>query len=130
MGSDWARAQIFANRAAILAELRMSSITVSGMDGYVHLSSVASISSLACSCHCSCCSCDSAVGGGGVYGGGNTADCRILVGESSEEWLILGSAMGTVEVMSWEWKYRRVCCVVGVSKADWGCGRWIVEVYK
>ena len=38
--------------------------------------------------------------------------------------------MGTVEVMSGEWKQGRVCCVVGVSKADWGCGWWIVEVYK
>ena len=38
--------------------------------------------------------------------------------------------MGTVEMVSGRWKYRGVCSVVGVSKADWGCGRWIVEVYK
>ena len=85
MGSDWAKAQIFASRAAILAESRMSSIVVSGTDGYVHLSSVAFMSSLAFSRHCSHCSCDSVVGGGGVYGGGSTADRRISVGESSEE---------------------------------------------
>jgi hypothetical protein len=52
------------------------------------------------------------------------------VGESREEWLILGSAVGTMKVMSGEWKQLRVCGVVGVSKADWGFGRWVVEVYK
>ena len=63
-----------------------------------------------------------------MYGGGRTVERRILVGESSEEWLI--STMGTMEVVSWEREYWGVCCVVGSSKADWGCGRWIVEVYK
>jgi hypothetical protein len=38
--------------------------------------------------------------------------------------------VGTVEMVNGEWEYWRVCGVVGVSKADWGCGRWIVEVYK
>jgi hypothetical protein len=85
VGSDWARAQIFARHAATLAKLRMLSIVVSGTDGYVHLSSIASISSLAFSHHCSRCSCDSVVGGGGVYGGGSMVDHRISVGESSEE---------------------------------------------
>ena len=70
------------------------------------------------------------VRGGGVYGGGRTTDRRILVGESSEEWLILGSAVRTVKMMSGEWEYWGVCSVVRVFKADWGCGRWIVEVYK
>ena len=65
-----------------------------------------------------------------MYRGGDMADRRISVGESSEEWLILGSAMGTVEMVSREWEYRRICCVVGSSNANWGCGRWIVEVYK
>ena len=65
-----------------------------------------------------------------MYGGGRTANRRISVGESSEEWLILGSAVRTTEMMEWKWEYWGVCCVVGVSKADWGCGRWIVEVYK
>ena len=65
-----------------------------------------------------------------MYGGGRTADRRISVGESSEEWLILGSAVRTVKMMSWEREYWGVCGVVGVSKANWGCGRWIVEVYK
>ena len=51
MGSDWASAQIFAKRAAILAELRMSSIAVSGVEGKVHLSSVVSMRSLAFSRH-------------------------------------------------------------------------------
>ena len=63
-----------------------------------------------------------------MYGGGKTVDCRILVGESSEEWLI--STVRAVDVMCWEWKYRRICCVVGVVNADGGCGRWTVEVYK
>ena len=85
MGSDWASAQIFASRAAILAELQMSSIAVSGTEGYVHLSIVASIRSLVDSRHWSFCSCDSVVRGGGVYGGGRLADRRILVGESSDE---------------------------------------------
>ena len=57
-------------------------------------------------------------------------DRRISVGESREEWLILGSAMGTVKVMHGEWKQLRVCGVVGVFRADWGFGGWIVEVYK
>ena len=38
--------------------------------------------------------------------------------------------VGTKETVSWEQEYWRVCGVVGVSKADWGCGGWIVEVYK
>ena len=88
MGSDWANAQIFASRAAILAELRISSIAVSGTEGKVHLSRVASMRSLAFSRHCSFCSWDSVVGGGGVYAGGRVADRRISVGESSEEWLM------------------------------------------
>ena len=88
MGSNWASAQIFAKRAAILAELRISSIAVSGIEGKVHLSIVASMRSLAFSRHCSFCSCDNVVGGGGVYGGGRVADRRISVGDSSEEWLI------------------------------------------
>ena len=57
-------------------------------------------------------------------------DRRISVGESREEWLILGSAVGTMKMMSGEWKQLRVCGVVGVFKADWGFGRWVVEVYK
>jgi hypothetical protein len=65
-----------------------------------------------------------------VYGGGRTTDRRISTGESSEEWLILGLAVRTVKMVSWKWEYRRVCSIVGVSKADWGCGGWIVEVYK
>ena len=65
-----------------------------------------------------------------MHGGGRTADRRISVGESSEEWLILGSTMRTVKMVSREWEYRGICGVVGVFKADWGCGRWIVEVYK
>ena len=65
-----------------------------------------------------------------MYGGGRTVDLRISVGESKEEWLMLGSTVGTVKMVNGEWKYWRVCGVVGVSKADWGCGRWIVEVYK
>ena len=68
------------------------------------------------------------VGGGGVYGGGETADRRISVGESSEEWLI--STVRTMEMMCWEWEDEGICCVVGVVNADWGCGWWIVEVYK
>ena len=128
MGSDWASAQIFAKRAAILAELRMSSIAVRGVEGKVHLSSVVSIRSLAFSRHWSFCSCDSVVGGGGVYGGGRTVDRRISVGESSEEWLI--SAVRAMEMMCWEWEEVRICCVVGVVNVDWGCGWWIVEVYK
>ena len=32
-----------------------------------------------------------------MYGGGRTADRRISVGESKEEWLMLGSAVGTVD---------------------------------
>ena len=35
-----------------------------------------------------------------------------------------------MEVMNWEWEYERVSCVVGVVRADWGCGRWLIEVYK
>ena len=112
------------------AESRMSSIVVSGIAGQVHLSRVASIRSLAFSRHCSFCSCESWVGGGGVYGGGRAADRRISVGESSEEWLMMRTAMRTVTVMNREWEYCGVCSIVGVSKADWGCGRWIVEVYK
>ena len=65
-----------------------------------------------------------------MYGGGRTADRRISVGESSEEWLILGSAVGTVKMVDWKWECWGVCGVVGVSKADWGCKRRIVEVYK
>ena len=65
-----------------------------------------------------------------MYGGGRTVDRRTLVGESSDEWLIFGSAMRTVMVVRWEWKYRGVGSVVGVFKVDWSCGRGIVEVYK
>ena len=65
-----------------------------------------------------------------MYGGGELADRRTSVGESREEWLILRSIMGTVKMMNGEREYWRVCSVVGVSKADWGCGRRIVEVYK
>ena len=65
-----------------------------------------------------------------MYGGGRTAEHRISVGESSEEWLILGLAVRTVKMVDWEWEYWRVGSVVRVFKADWGCGRWIVEVYK
>ena len=65
-----------------------------------------------------------------MYGGGRATERKISVGELSEEWLILGSTMRTVTVVNKKWKYLGVCCVVGVSKADWGCGRWIVEVYK
>ena len=54
-----------------------------------------------------------------MYGGGRTVDRRISVGESSEEWLI--STVRTVEMVYWEWKDERVCCVVGVVNADWGC---------
>ena len=89
MGSDWASAQIFARRAAILAESRISSIAVSGMEGKVHLSIVASMRSLAFSRHCRFCSCDNVVGGGGVYSGGWLADRRTSIGDSSEEWLML-----------------------------------------
>ena len=56
-----------------------------------------------------------------MYGGGRMAERRISVGESSEEWLMAGSAVGTVEVMNWEWKYRRVGGIVGVFEVDWGC---------
>ena len=63
-----------------------------------------------------------------MYGGGETVDRRISVGESSEEWLI--STVRTVEMVCWEWKEMRVCCVVGIVNADWGCGWWIVEIYK
>ena len=63
-----------------------------------------------------------------MYGGGRLADRRTSVGESSEEWLI--SAVRTVMMMCWEWKYRGLCGVVRVSKADWGSERRIVEVYK
>ena len=65
-----------------------------------------------------------------MYGGGRTANRRISVGESSEEWLIVGSAVRTVKMVNREREYRGVSGVVRVSKADWGCGRWIVEVYK
>ena len=65
-----------------------------------------------------------------MYGSGRMVDRRISVGESKEEWLMLGSTVGTIKMVNWEWKYWGVCGVVGVSKADWGCGRWIVEVYK
>ena len=65
-----------------------------------------------------------------MYGGGRTVNLRISVEESKEEWLMLGSTVGTVKMVNREWKYWRVCGVVGVSKVDWGCGRWIVEVYK
>ena len=104
MGSDWANAQIFTSRAAIFAELRISSIVVSGTEGYVHLSMVVSMRSLAFSHHWSFCSCDSVVGGGGVYGGGRTVERRISVGESSDEWLILGMAVRAVEMVGWEWE--------------------------
>ena len=63
-----------------------------------------------------------------MYGGGRMADLRISVGESSEEWLI--STVRTVEVVCWEWENGRICCIVGIVNADWGCGRWVVEVYK
>ena len=43
---------------------------------------------------------------------------------------MLGSTMGTVKMMNGEWKYWGVCGVMRVSKADWGCRGWIVEVYK
>ena len=52
------------------------------------------------------------------------------MGDSREEWLILRSTMGTMKVMSGEWEQLRVCGVVRISRADWGFGRWIVEVYK
>ena len=64
-----------------------------------------------------------------MYGGGRTADHRTSVGELSEEWLMTGLTVGTMKMVNWEWKYWRVGGVVGVSKVDWGCGRWIVEVY-
>ena len=41
-----------------------------------------------------------------------------------------GSAVGTVGMVDWEWKYWRVGSIVGGSKADWGCEGGIVEVYK
>ena len=63
-----------------------------------------------------------------MYGGGRTIDRRISMGESREEWLIL--AVRTVEMMDGEWEQLRVCGVVRISRADWGFGRWIVEVYK
>ena len=65
-----------------------------------------------------------------MYGGGRTADRRISVGESSEEWLMIGSTVKTIGMVDWEWKYWGVGGVVRGSKADWGCGGWIVEVYK
>ena len=40
------------------------------------------------------------------------------------------STVGTVTMMDGEREQWRVCSVVGVFKADWGCGGWIVEVYK
>ena len=65
-----------------------------------------------------------------MYGGGWIVDRRISVGESSEEWLMLVSTVGTVELVNWNREDGIVCCIMGVSKADWGGGRWIVEVYK
>ena len=65
-----------------------------------------------------------------MYGGGRVADRRISVGESSDEWLILGSTVRTMKLVSWKREYRGFCGIVGVSKADWVCGRWVVEVYK
>ena len=43
---------------------------------------------------------------------------------------MLGLAMGTIKVVNGEWEYWGVSSVVGVSKADWSCGGWFVEVYK
>ena len=63
-----------------------------------------------------------------MYGGGVVVDRRISVGESSKEWLI--STVRAVEVMCWEWKEVRICCIVRVVNSDWGCGWRIVEVYK
>ena len=57
------------------------------------------------------------------------ADRKISVGESSKEWLMTRSTVRTVRMVDWEWKYWRVGSIVGGSKADWGCGWWIVEVY-
>ena len=65
-----------------------------------------------------------------MYGGGRTADRRISVGESREEWLIAGSTVGTMKMVYGKWKQLRVCGVVGVFRTDWGFGRWMVEVYK
>ena len=65
-----------------------------------------------------------------MYGGGRTVVRRISVGESREEWLILGSAVRTMEMVDGEWKQLRVCGIVGVSRTDWGLGRRMVEVYK
>ena len=56
-----------------------------------------------------------------MYGGGRTVDRKISVGESSEEWLILGSAMRAMETVGRKWEQWRVCGVVRVSKVDWGC---------
>ena len=95
VGSDWANAQIFAIRAAIFAEFRMSSRVVSGTAGYIHLSMVAFMSSLAFSRHWSLCLWDNWFGGGGVYGGGDIACRKISVGESSEEWLMVKWVLGS-----------------------------------
>ena len=53
-----------------------------------------------------------------MYRGGWMADCNISVGESSDEWLMMRSAMGTMEVMNREWKYWGVGSVVGVFDVD------------
>ena len=65
-----------------------------------------------------------------MYGGGSTAARRISVGESSDEWLILATTVGTVEMVSWEREEEWIGCIVGGVGANWGCGRRIVEVYK
>ena len=65
-----------------------------------------------------------------MYGGGRTVDRRISVGESSEEWLMTRSTVGAMRMVNWEREYRRLGCIVGVFKIDWGCGRWVVGVYK
>ena len=61
-------------------------------------------------------------------GDGRATERRISMGESSEEWLI--STVGTMVVVSREGEYRWVGGIVRVFETDWGCGRWIVEVYK
>ena len=65
-----------------------------------------------------------------MHVGGGMAARRISVGESSDEWLILVTAVGTMKMVSWEWEEEGVGCVVGVVGTDWGCGRRVVEVYK
>ena len=40
-----------------------------------------------------------------MYGGGRMVNCRISVGESSEEWLMMRSTVGAVKMVNWEWEY-------------------------